>query len=38
MKDKATSVKVGVADNNLMRGDHILQEKEYHRTLHTGNP
>ena len=29
MKDKASSVKVGVADNNLTRGGHILHEQEY---------
>ena len=29
MKDKASSVKVEVADNNLMRGGHILHEDEY---------
>ena len=29
MKDTASSVKVGVADNNLTRGDHILHEQEY---------
>ena len=29
MKDKASSVIVGVADNNVTRGDHILHEQEY---------
>ena len=29
MKDKASSVIVGVADNNLTRGGHILHEQEY---------
>ena len=29
MKDKASSVKVGVADNNSTRGGHILHEQEY---------
>ena len=29
MKDKASSVKVGVADNNVTRGGHILHEQEY---------
>ena len=29
MKDTASSVKVGVADNNLTRGGHILHEQEY---------
>ena len=29
MKDKASSVKVGVVDNNLRRGGHILHEQEY---------
>ena len=33
MKDKASSVKVGVADNNLTRGGHILHEQE-HNTGH----
>ena len=29
MKDKAISVKVGAADNNLARGVHILHELSY---------
>ena len=29
MKDKASSVIVGVADHNLTRGGHILHEQEY---------
>ena len=29
MKDKASSVKVEVADNNSTRGGHILHEQEY---------
>ena len=29
MKDRASSVKVGVADNNETRGGHILHEQEY---------
>ena len=29
MKNKASSVKVGVADNNLTRGGHILHEQKY---------
>ena len=29
MKDRASSVIVGVADNNLTRGGHILHEQEY---------
>ena len=29
MKDRASSVKVEVADNNLTRGGHILHGKEY---------
>ena len=29
MKDTASSVIVGVADNNTTRGGHILHEQEY---------
>ena len=29
MKDKASSVIVEVADNNLTRGGHIIHEQEY---------
>ena len=29
MKDKASSVIVGVADNNCTKGGHILHEQEY---------
>ena len=29
MKDRASSVIVGVADNNVTRGGHILHEQEY---------